>query len=240
MAKKNGLDYLYVVWQDPISRTNFTIGTLTRNGQYVFTYGVEVDRARKHGFTPLVSFPNFAETYHSSVMFPAFSCRLPDPRRRGIDTILEKYSMTEYDEFEFLRKSGARLPTDTLSFIDPIFPDEAQVSRIFPVAGVRHYLACVGNNCKAAIKLAPGTKLFLSLDSNNEYDPYAVRISTADETLLGYVPRYFSEAVSTRLKNGAAYTCEVVDRAQGNACGECLKVCLQIPPAASSTLQNAR
>ena len=59
MAKKNGLDYIYVVWQDPKSRSKFVIGTLTRNGHYEFTYGEELEQAKKCGFMPMVAFPSF-------------------------------------------------------------------------------------------------------------------------------------------------------------------------------------
>ena len=55
MAKKNGLDYIYVVWQDPKSRSKFVIGTLTRNGHYEFTYGEELEQAKKCGFMPMAA-----------------------------------------------------------------------------------------------------------------------------------------------------------------------------------------
>ncbi|MBU3181659.1 hypothetical protein [Clostridium psychrophilum] len=52
-------------------------------------------------------------------MFPAFSSRLPDKRRKDVKEILAKY-----DAFELLKKSGGKLPIDSLKFIDPIFLDE--------------------------------------------------------------------------------------------------------------------
>ena len=38
--------------------------------------------------------------------------------------ILQKYEMDNYDSFELLRKSGGKLSTDTLEFIDPILSDD--------------------------------------------------------------------------------------------------------------------
>lgn len=235
MAKRDGLDYIYVVWQDPESRNNYVIGTLTRNGCYEFSYGVQVDQARRHGFTPLVSFPEFSQTYRDENMFPAFACRLPDPRRRGIESILEKYSLSKYDAFEFLKKSEARLPTDTLSFIDPILGGTEPVVRSFFVAGVRHRMGCGGCNCAAVPKIELGTKLVLCPEPDNRHDEYAVQVKTADGTLIGYVPRYYSQAVSSRLDAGVDYTCEVVEHNQARICGECMKVVLRIPPDAVET-----
>lgn len=232
MAKQNGLEFIYVLWQDLKSRNNFTIGTLTRNGHYQFKYGIELEKAKQHGFMPLVSFPDFDEVYQDERLFPAFACRLPDAKRRDIAAILHKYGLTEFDEFELLKKSGAKLPTDTLSFADPIFDDEGTVIRTFYIAGVRHYLACKGEDCSLAPGFTGGTELQLCLEPDNAYDENAVQIKTAKgDILLGYVPRCYSEAVSKRLKRGMSYTCRIMEHNCGQLCGECLKVQLQMPAA---------
>ena len=48
-----------------------------------------------------------------------FSSRLPNPKRRDMDKILEKYGLAQYDGYELLRKNGGRLPIDTYEFICP-------------------------------------------------------------------------------------------------------------------------
>lgn len=229
MAKKNGLDYIYVVWQDPKSRSKYVIGTLTRNSHYEFAYGIELEQAKTCGFMPLVAFPLFEKKYEEDTVFPTFSCRLPDAKRKDIDRILKEYELTEYDEFELLKRSGARLPTDTLEFIDPIFDDQEIVDRTFPVAGIRHYLACEGEDCAAVAELSPGVNLILHREPDNQYDPHAVQIMSEDGVMLGYVPRYYSEAVFKRLEKGMSYTCQVVKHDREKMCGECLKVKLQMP-----------
>ena len=50
-------------------------------------------------------------------LFAVFGARLPDKRRPEIKEILETYGMTEYDEFELLKRSGAKLPTDNYEFV---------------------------------------------------------------------------------------------------------------------------
>ncbi len=229
MARENGRDFIYVVWQDPRERDNYVIGTLTRNGHYEFVYGVEVEKARQHGFTPLVSFPDFKATYQSDEVFPAFACRLPDPRRRGIEDILKKYGLIEYDEFEFLKKSGARLPTDTLSFIDPILDSEEEIERIFYVAGTRYYMGCTGKDCTQAKKIEPGAELNLVPEPDNQHDKYAIAIYTQDGTKVGFLPRYYSESVSERLQEGRICNCHVLEYTPSDhCCTQCLRVRLKI------------
>lgn len=229
MAKRDGLDYIYVIWQDTKSRNNYVIGTLTRNSHYEFAYGMEVEQALANGFTPLVSFPWLDKRYESETVFPVFACRLPDRRRRGIKDILDKYGLTEFDEFEFLKKSGARLPTDTLSFADPIFEGEEAVERSFFVAGMRHYLECKGCDCEATEKYAEGNHLLLVPEPDNDHDHNAVKIMSQSGRMLGYLPRHYSKAISDRLKRGVNYHCEVVEHCRQQPCSECMKVRLQMP-----------
>ena len=40
------------------------------------------------------------------------------------DKILNKYNMDEYDAYTLLQRGGARLPIDSLEFIDPILENE--------------------------------------------------------------------------------------------------------------------
>lgn len=229
MAEKDGRDFIYVVWQDANSRKNFVIGTLTRNGCYEFRYGKDLEQARRAGFTPLVAFPSFEKVYQEDSLFPTFSCRLPDRKRRDISNILQKYDLTEYDEFELLKKSGAKLPTDSLSFIEPIFEDDPVVDLSFYVMGIRHYLPCNGQNCDLTCELLPNAKLVLQAEPDCEHDPFAIQITDLSGALIGYIPRYYSETISQRLANGTSYLCQVVEHNHKQPCSECLKVRLQMP-----------
>jgi hypothetical protein len=44
--------------------------------------------------------------------------------------------------------SCARLPIDTLEFIDPIFDSEHSFERTFFIVGVRHRIRCDGEECE--------------------------------------------------------------------------------------------
>ena len=125
MSSINTRDYLYLIWKDYKTRQKYIIGELSKNGKYEFKYRInDVDNAIKNGFEPLIAFANINEVYESYDMFPAFSSRLPDKRRKDVKEILAKYELEKYDAFELLKKSGGKLPIDSLEFIDPIFLDE--------------------------------------------------------------------------------------------------------------------
>lgn len=130
MSRDNNRDYIYLVWKDYKTRHRYIVGELSRNGKYEFEYRDEdVNKAIEKGFEPLIAFPNINEVYESYDIFPAFSSRLPDKRRRDVKEILAKYKLLKYDAFELLKKSGGKLPTDSLEFIDPIFLDETKFNR---------------------------------------------------------------------------------------------------------------
>lgn len=45
---------------------------------------------------------------------------------------------------------------------------------------------------------------------------------------MGYLPRYYSESVTTILKKGARYSCIVLEVNKQNECHECVKVKLEV------------
>lgn len=123
MSIKCGRDYIYLVWKDIKTRKQYIVGQLSKNGQFEFSYGFEVKEAIKNGFKVLIPFGDINKVYKSDILFPAFSSRLPDMKRKGIEKILSKYGLEEYDSYKLLKRSGAKLPIDNLEFIDPILDE---------------------------------------------------------------------------------------------------------------------
>ncbi len=121
MSRKDRRDYIYLIWKEPSTKRNYIVGQLSKNRQYEFSYGHEVAEAIKKGFELLIPFDDINKVYKSDTLFPIFSSRLPDKKRRGIEKILSKYGLQRYDEYKLLKRSGARLPIDSLEFIDPTF-----------------------------------------------------------------------------------------------------------------------
>ncbi len=224
MSKKDGRDYIFLIWKNPASRCNFVVGELSKNGMYEFRYVDEVKAAISEGFQYLVSFDDPEKTYQSEILFPAFSSRLPDRKRRDIHDILVKYKMESYDEFELLKRSGARLPIDNLEFIDPILDFAKPFSRDFYVAGSRHYLGCNGELCDDSLLLEVGENLYLEREPENEFDKYAVKIMKAGGRHIGYLPRYYSASISNALEYNVKIRCVVEEFRREQNCNECVKV----------------
>lgn len=129
MSVKDGKDYLYLIWKSEQSGKQYIVAQLIKEGQYEFCYCDEVHDAIKAGFSPLLCFPDIDKVYRDNKLFPIFSSRLPDKKRKDIRNILDKYELEEYDEYTLLKRSGARLPIDQLEFIEPILNENINGSR---------------------------------------------------------------------------------------------------------------
>ena len=229
MSRKNGKDYLFLIWKHPESRRQYVVGILSKNGGFEFAYAEDIDEARKNGFSGIEAFKDFNKKYKSTKLFPVFSSRLPDKKRRGIEKILQKYNMNEYDEYLLLKNSGARLPIDTFEFIDPIFDEEEIVLRYFYIAGISHYLPCENNICDFSnVNIHNGDKLILKLEPENSKDEYAVEIYNVEGVKLGYIPRYYSRQVTERINKNNIVVCEVLEFNPDANCRECIRIKLCI------------
>lgn len=200
MSFKDGKDYLYLVWRSGKIGRQYIVGQLTKNSRYEFRYCDEVENAVKEGFEPLLCFPDLNRQYEDEKLFSVFSSRLPDKKRKNIKDI----------------------------FIDPILDGEKDLTRIFFIAGVRHYLECEGDDCLRAIELTRGDKIFLKKDSENIYDKNAVQVFDYSGKILGYIPRYYSESVAKLLEAEKKIVCHVYSVDKSKNCNECIKMIMEI------------
>lgn len=228
MSIRDGKDYLYLIWKSEESGKQYIVGQLTKNSRYEFEYCEEVREALEDGFVPLLCFPDVNKIYEAERLFPVFSSRLPDRKRKNIRDILEKYGLEKYDEYLLLKRSGARLPIDSLEFIDPILDVDTNMMRIFYVAGVRHYLNCDGADCSKAMEVTRGDEIFLKRDLENKYDEYAIQMLDYSGKVLGYVPRYYSRSVAELLEKGNKIECHIYNVDKNRNCNECIKVIMRV------------
>lgn len=229
MSRINSRDYIYLVWKDHNTRQRYIVGELSRNGQYEFKYKIEdVNKAISNGFEPLIAFPSIHEVYESYDIFPAFSSRLPDKRRKDVKEILAKYKLESYDAFELLKKSGGKLPTDSLEFIDPIFLEETNIEREFYIAGTRQHGYCEGENKPTNFKININEELILEKDTNNKHDEFAVKVKNKANKCIGYIPMFFSKEISEAINNDRKIICIVINNECNNTCEECIKIRLNI------------
>ena len=136
--------------------------------------------------------------------------------------------MEEYDSYELLKRSGAKLPIDNLQFIDPILDFEDEFEKKFYVAGVRHYLGCEGEKCTETLLVTRGDEVFLEQEKNNQYDKNAIRVVNEQRKLLGYVPRYYAQAFNKFIEEKRIRECHVVNVEKENCCDECICVLLKL------------
>jgi len=228
MSLKDGKDYLYLIWKDSISRQQFIIGKLIKNGQFEFKYCGEINEAIKSGFIPLVSLPDLDKVYVSARLFPVFSSRLPDRKRKDIHRILKKYGLEEYDEYLLLKNSGARLPIDTLEFIDPILSLAQSFRRTFFIAGPGYYINCNGKVCENSFDINRGDEVVLKCEPDNPSDENAVQVLDIFGTLLGYVPRYYSAGIAELLHQNRDIKCHICSVNKSKNCNECIQVILNV------------
>ena len=149
-------------------------------------------------------------------------------KRKDIDKILEKYDMKEYEPYQLLKRSGARLPIDNLFFVDPIFDTSVPFKRVFYIAGSRHYIGCDGRDCNKSINILQGEQLILEREPNNFNDSNAVLVRNKNNQKIGHIPRYFSKSLSELLLNNRDYKCTVLNFDKYNNCNECIRVKLEI------------
>lgn len=112
-------DLVYLVWKDINTGKKYKVAQLYKeNNIFYFKYILDnVKEAQKNGFELLIAFPKINAIYENPQLFALFSTRLPEATRPEIDKILKEYGMTEYDEFELLKRSGAKLPIDNYEFV---------------------------------------------------------------------------------------------------------------------------
>lgn len=224
MSVKDGKNYLYLIWKCSSNRRQYIVGQLSKNGQYEFCYCEEFNEAVKEGFSPLISFEDTNRVYKSQELFPAFSSRLPDRKRKDINKILKRYGLEQYDSYELLKRGGAKLPIDNLQFIDPILNFSQEFKKSFYLAGVRHYLGCNGDNCCEAVKIVPGEEIKFVWEADNLYDKNAVQVYDQREKLIGYVPRYYAEAFAAFIKEKRVKKGKILCVDKNRNCDECIKI----------------
>lgn len=199
----NKIKTLFLAWQDPNSRSWFTIGRLNYDGycyEFVYTQGVK-EAEEKGDFKPLLSFPEFQKIYISKQLFPLFYNRLMSRSRPDYLTFLEWLNISPQQEepMTILARSGGERETDTLAVFGYSESKEHKGYYLhFFTHGLRYLPACSIEriNC-----LKPGEKLWLAHELQNPHDSQALTFHTEDHYLVGYSPRYLNAEIFRVLRN---------------------------------------
>ena len=204
---------LILAWQAPDTETNRTrwaVGELARCGAAVtFRYFADAEFARMNGgrspeemrAAGFLGYPAFTWRAGHPAAFDtnaleAFLRRVPTQKRSDFPQYLEGFRLRprhNLPPMALLGATGAALPGDGFTLVDPLDPQARVQDVLLEVAGYRHYAGQTALRTGDALELvpAPGTG----------NDPHAVQVRSGGE-LVGYVNRLQSEAVTGWLARG--------------------------------------
>lgn len=200
---------LVVAWQNPSSRLIAPVGLLEQlaTEQYRFRY---LRRASMtDGFSPFLSFSDWARDYRSQRLFPLFSQRVMSPRRPDYPEFLRQLHLdADATPWEQLARSEGRRTGDTVQvFPVPSVGGDGTSSCRFLVHGIRYA------NGGHLPDLPPGTPLDLQDDPGNPINPLAAHVVTAEGGVLGHVPDLLLEHLHVLRATGDVRT--VVEHVNG-------------------------
>lgn len=190
---------LLLVWQRPeeerAARVRRAVAELLRDsaGRVQFRYLTgtpDFEAAKGEGFINFVAFRKPHATYNLGVV-EVFMRRLP-PRSRGDYALyLEQFRLraeTRISDFALLGYTGASLPSDGFSILNPLEDVGDACDVLIEVAGFRHVAT------RSAQSIALGAPAALVPQDDNPHDSNAVAVQIGGER-VGYVPRQQAPAI---------------------------------------------
>lgn len=186
---------LFVAWQHADSRAILPIGRLLRvDDGYEFAYINAVERARRLGFEPLVTFPDIETVYECAELPPLFGNRVMNRSRNDFASHAAELALPidEAEPFTLLSRTGGRRTTDKLEVFAPPTLHDDKVEGLFLARGVRH----VPGSEAATPHLSPDDPLYVLADLQNSVTSSALALRTEECQLLGYVPDYLAQELA--------------------------------------------
>ncbi len=185
---------LYLAWQDAESRRWFPVGRLNADEnvdptKYEFSY---LDGARKAcesaAFFEIPGFPEMAESYQSSRLFPFFQNRLMNLRRPDRAEYLRQLGLDVDNWNPLVELTASARYRDNFEMFRAIEPDaDGRFTARFALYGLRHTNP---DAIRRIESLAVGERLGAVLEPDDE-----IRVYTQDGCNLGLLPRYLVDTV---------------------------------------------
>lgn len=176
--------------------------------------GRRVEALREAGFVGYPAFPWDAgrpgSVFRERALEP-FLRRLPSPRRSDFAAYLDRFFLRagpSIPPFALLAATGATLPNDGFSLIDPLDGETTLQDVLLEVNGVRYHWPHL------QAPPATGSRAILVAEPTNAHDPLAIRVEV-EGALIGYVSRLQSPAISRWVARGVTEAWLV--RANGTA-----------------------
>lgn len=205
---------LLLVWQPPEgkSRTRFVVGELCLDGEdCVFRYLDNTEdfaNAIDEGFVCYPAFRKLNQEYNEGVL-ETFLHRIP-PRKRGdFNKYLEQWRLApdiNISDFALLGHTGAKLPNDGFSLINPFDGIDAPFEFYIEVAGFRYQENIHLDD------ISVGMAVNFVSEPENSFDQQAVRIETMGRK-IGYVNKTQCPAFTRWLEHYSITAC--IERING-------------------------
>jgi len=167
--------------------------------------GRSVDEIQQLGFVGYPGFPWKPRTYREGVL-EAFLRRLPPRDRADFNTYLEQFRLpgdADISDFALLAYTGAKLPSDGFSLVDPLDARAEACELLIEIAGYRYYDGAV----------QPGEPVRFEPEPKNPSDSQAVAVLHGGKR-VGYVNRLKAPTFAAWLQNRTV--AGVIERLNGN------------------------
>jgi len=207
---------LFVAWQNEATREWVPVAKLSKfQDGYELRYTKGADRAV--GFTGLGRMLSLNEVYHSTELFPFFANRIISKSRPEFQSYQRWLGLEEQpvdDPLAILGVTGGLRATDSLELIPEASVNGEVITLDFFARGLRHHFFPSDFN----ELVREGSKAYLLQDLQNQFDGSAIALrSDEPKALLGYLPRYFSKAVSKELARAPDHVNVVLRRINSDA-----------------------
>jgi len=212
---------MYLAWQAPDhlgNRFRWAVGVVERSAagcslRYlepgvefeVPNQGRSAEEIQRLGFVGYPGFPWKPRTYREGVL-EAFLRRLPPRDRADFSAYLEQFRLpaqVRISDFALLAYTGAKLPSDGFSLVDPLDVDAETCDLLIEIAGFRYYGGA----------LQPGDAVRFEPEPDNATDPQAIAVMH-DDRRIGYVNRLKAPTFSVWLQNRSVSG--LIERLNGN------------------------
>ena len=187
---------LFLAWQAPQSRCWFPVGRLDADldsdpARYRFSYVEGAREARQLAeFLTVPGFPAIETPYRSEELFPFFQNRLMNSRRPERAEYLHQLGLDpdHWDPVSELAAPFNQAHKNGYEVFPDVVPDpKGRFRTRFEVHGWRYTNE---HSIERAGSLEVGEELSLSLDLNSPATGHAVTVKTADQYVVGCLPRY--------------------------------------------------
>ena len=192
---------LFLAWQAPQSRRWFPVGRLDADldsdpARYWFSYIEGAREARELSeFLTVPGFPAMETPYRSEELFPFFQNRLMNSRRPERPEYLRQLGLdpNHWDPVSELAAPFNQAHKNGYEVFPDVVPDaDGRFRTRFVVHGLRYTNE---HSIQRAGSLEIGEELQLSLELNNPAAGPAVTVKTADQYVVGWLPRYLVDVV---------------------------------------------